>query len=350
MDHAGSLQSSTSSRRFVSLDVLRGVAIAGIFPLNSVAIWITAGAIPVEVFQTAGWTGLRLFFQGHFLPLFSLLFGLSFGMVWRAGRDTRVRPRAALARRAGFLVILGLPHQLFAPGEALLIYGLSGLIFLLPSTLLPRRRAAPVLGLVGLIGIVAGLAIEAQLFTLIGLQLAGFALGILGAAGRWESPSAGRAIMITGVSTGALALAGATLLVLRPELQASYVLLTLVQLVMAAGYVALVLGLMRTRLAPALVAAFEPLGRTALTCYLSATVLITFGAAAVRALAPDPQGLGTWLGLTAWVIGVLAIQNLGMRLWLRRFRRGPLEELWRRFTWWTRDGRPTPRPVPASVS
>ena len=155
----------------MSLDVLRGFAIAGIFPLNSVSIWITAAAIPEGVVETPGWTVLRLFFQGHFLPLFSLLFGLSFGMLWRSGRDTRFRPRAALARRAAFLVILGLPHQILAPGEALLIYGLSGLIFLLPSTFLPRRYAAPILGVVGVIGIVAGLAIEAQLFILIGLQL-----------------------------------------------------------------------------------------------------------------------------------------------------------------------------------
>ncbi len=349
MDHAGNLPSATPGR-IGSLDVLRGVAIAGIFPLNTVSLWITAGALPESIVETPGWTVLRLFFQGHFLPLFSLLFGLSFGMLWRAGRDTRFRPRAALARRAVFLVVLGVPHQLFAPGEALLIYGLCGLIFLLPSTFLPRRYAVPVLGLVGLIGIVAGLAVQAQLFILIGLQLAGFALGIVGAAGRWERPAAGRPIMITGVAAGALALAGVTLLLLRPDLQASFVLLTLAQLVMAAGYVALVLGLMRTRVAPVLVAAFEPLGRTALTCYLTATVLITVGARVVRTLAPDPLDPGLWLGLTVWVIVVLAVQNLGMRLWLRRFGRGPLEELWRRFTWWTRDGRPTPLRVPASVS
>lgn len=334
----------------MSLDVLRGFAIAGIFPLNSVSIWITAMAIPESVVETPGWTVLRLFFQGHFLPLFSLLFGLSFGMLWRAGRDTRFRPRAALARRAALLVILGLPHQLLAPGEALLIYGLSGLIFLLPSTFLPRRFAAPVLGVVGVIGIVAGLAIEAQLFILIGLQLAGFAAGTLGAAGRWERPTAGRPIMITGLAAGALAGAGVAVLLLRPELQASFVLLSLVQLVMAVAYVALVLGLMRTRAAGVLTAAFEPLGRTALTCYLSATVLITIGGWVLRTLTPDPAGAVFWLGLTAWVIVVLAAQNLGMRLWLRRFRRGPLEELWRRFTWWTRDGRPTPVPARASVS
>ena len=119
---------------------------------------------------------------------------------------------------------------------------------------------------------------------------------------------------------------------------------------MAVAYVALVLGLMRTRAAGVLTAAFEPLGRTALTCYLSATVLITIGGWVLRTLTPDPYSAALWLGLTAWVIVVLAVQNFGMRLWLRRFSRGPLEELWRRFTWWTRDGRPTPLPVRASVS
>lgn len=79
---------------------------------------------------------------------------------------------------------------------------------------------------------------------------------------------------------------------------------------------------------PALRTVFVPLGRMALTHYLTATVLGIAGA-------------------------ILTIQRVWSTLWLPRYRQGPLEWLWRWVTWARRPplrraerSRPTVEDVP----
>jgi uncharacterized protein len=73
-----------------------------------------------------------------------------------------------------------------------------------------------------------------------------------------------------------------------------------------------------------------PSGRMALTNYLMATVICTtlfYG-----------TGFGLWgqvsrVGQVGIVVVVLVVQVLVSRWWLRRFRYGPMEWLWRAATW-----------------
>jgi uncharacterized membrane protein YeiB len=85
----------------------------------------------------------------------------------------------------------------------------------------------------------------------------------------------------------------------------------------------------RTPARSVLVAAFVPLGRLALTNYVTATVLVS-GISRLLGGAPDH-----WSSATALVIagGVLTIQCVWSTLWPRRHRYGPLEWLWRWVTW-----------------
>src|SRR5699024_8252369 len=81
--------------------------------------------------------GLDLLVQQRFFPIFSLLFGLGFGIfLYRAAHRT-TPPRVALTRRFLALGVLGAVHQFFQPGEALLPYALIGLVVLLPLSWLP---------------------------------------------------------------------------------------------------------------------------------------------------------------------------------------------------------------------
>jgi uncharacterized protein len=100
--------------------------------------------------------------------------------------------------------------------------------------------------------------------------------------------------------------------------------------------------LLRTPLRPVLRFVFAPLGKMALTNYLTATLLVL---AAVHLLGlPIGQSLTTAFP-AAGVI--LAAQWLFSVLWLRRYRQGPVEWLWRWATWAHRS---PPRAEPAPLT
>jgi len=99
-------------------------------------------------------------------------------------------------------------------------------------------------------------------------------------------------------------------------------------LLVAGVYVCTLCALMSTRLAPALRAVFTPLGRMALTNYLSATVLVLL----LAHLHGHPEDW-SWPAVFAIAVVILAAQWAWSTLWLRRYRQGPLEWLWRWVTW-----------------
>jgi uncharacterized membrane protein YeiB len=92
-----------------------------------------------------------------------------------------------------------------------------------------------------------------------------------------------------------------------------------------AGAAAYVLGLLLI-LRPWLSALMEPLGKMALTNYVSGTAVI---ALALPLLETD-RSRWSVVGLTAVT---LIVQGLFSRWWLSRFRYGPLEWIWRCLTW-----------------
>lgn len=140
-----------SKDRLAALDILRGLALLGIFIMNMPSFSQSLFA------QTeGGWvTALRdLLVGGKFNALFALLFGIGFALQlkrleasepWRAGR--------IYLRRLVVLMVLGLLHaSWFWSGDVLFVYSVLGLGLLL------LRRASDRL-LVGLI--VAGLLFPA---------------------------------------------------------------------------------------------------------------------------------------------------------------------------------------------
>ncbi|MEW2142931.1 DUF418 domain-containing protein [Micromonospora vinacea] len=89
--------------------------------------------------------------------------------------------------------------------------------------------------------------------------------------------------------------------------------------------------LLRTPAGPALSAVLSPLGRMALTNYLSATALFL--------LAGPPLGIDSTSDLPRIVgltVGIIIVQAVWSVLWLRSFRYGPVEWAWRCLTWWRR--------------
>ena len=115
--------------RNVTLDFIRGVAILGILLLN-----ISAFGLPKAAYLNPAWYGnitlsdawtwavLDLFAQVKFLTLFALLFGAGLQMLLPRGKRW-------IQSRLTLLVLLGFIHGLLLwDGDILLAYGLIGLI------------------------------------------------------------------------------------------------------------------------------------------------------------------------------------------------------------------------------
>ncbi|MFI6499844.1 DUF418 domain-containing protein [Nonomuraea typhae] len=304
--------------RIAALDVLRGFALCEILLAN---IQLMATGTDALAAQPMGdwdpWLGL---------PIFSLLFGIGFALLLDSAASRVPRPRLVLLRRLGALLVIGLVHMLLWPGEILTDYAVVGIVVLLPATWLPRWATA----------VLAAALIPAALIfggggplLIAGLFLLGASLVRYGVVDRIERSVRGP--LLLGLAFAA-ALAAALWVRdgMRAVEAAPYLspVSSLADLLLVGVYVCGLLIVLRTPLRPVLHVVFAPLGRMALTNYLTATLLV-LAAAHVLGLP-----IGGSLTTAYWTAGaILAVQWLVSTLWLRRYRQGPIEWLWRWATW-----------------
>ncbi|KGF24102.1 hypothetical protein HMPREF2129_03125 [Corynebacterium tuscaniense DNF00037] len=288
---------------------------------------------PESARDTQAWTWMNFLANERFFPVFTFLFGIGFAMITRSARRRGRVEWQIMLRRLIPLLLLGLVHGIFQPGEALGPYAIGGLVFLFPLTFLPlekRRGIALALGaILTLVGAYFG-----GVLLIPGLLLLGFAVS------EWRVPEK----LDENPKPAALAL---PVLILFTAI-ASYVQYlyrdqagfsphsSIAGFLFAATWVAAVVVLVRTPLRQGFEVVFAPLGRMALTNYIGATVILL----ASRPLLgiPAEQGSATNASfLTAWgvVLVMLTAQMIFSALWLKRFGQGPLEKLWRKITWGT---------------
>ncbi|MDF9811745.1 DUF418 domain-containing protein [Streptomyces sp. SPB162] len=314
-----------TARRITALDALRGFALCGILLVNINQI------TPMrQVGETFHWYPiarfLDLFVQERFFPIFSFLFGLSFAVFLDSAAQRSDHPRLLLVRRLIALGLLGAAHQLLQPGEALAPYAIIGLVVLLPATWLPTWLVLSG----GLLGTVASVTlVSGGLVSIPGLFLLGLAVGRLGIAHTLDR-RAGQLAAVLAVAAPAAA-AAVWWQQTYPQIEPLATRIAAgAGLLGALAYATALLLLLRTPLGRPLSAVLEPLGRMALTNYLTATVAVT--AASPLLGLRESARWGTAMLLTA---GILTAQAVFSRWWLRRFRYGPLEWCLRCVTWWT---------------
>ncbi|WP_026403297.1 DUF418 domain-containing protein [Actinomadura rifamycini] len=305
-------------RRIAALDDLRGFALCGIIFIN----------IPqtLEMFDYAGQLPdvLRVFFLGRFYPIFYLLFGIGFGIFLRSARRRSPRPRTLFLRRFAALGFAGALLHLIQPGEVLLPFAVTGVLVLLPFSYLEGRALLTAGGVLTVLGVLVGVG---GLGLLPGLFVLGFALADLDVPARLtRSAGALVAIGAAAVVTGSLAW---TLIAMELHDIVQIRLGLMFSLSMATGYVVLFLLALRTPAVAALSWVLGPMGRMALTNYMTAAMLfVPIGAAM------DLRGSSDWTTAALLGLGILAAQALFSNLWLRGFRYGPLEWAWRCVTYW----------------
>ncbi len=133
----------------MTLDVLRGVALLGIFIMNMPGFTHSLFAQPVPeatAIDRAVVAARDLFFAGKFNLLFGLLFGIGFalqlGRLEAAGASS---PARVYARRLAALLAIGLGHAaLLWPGDVLVVYAVLG-FGLLAIRKLPERAVVALL-------------------------------------------------------------------------------------------------------------------------------------------------------------------------------------------------------------
>lgn len=131
------------SNRIEGLDVARGFALLGIFLVNIEFMAYPLGILetrPTEdVVDLGVWAFVRIFCEGKFYPLFSMLFGMGL-MLQRQRVVARGRPFLPLyLRRLVVLSGLGLVHGLLIwYGDVLFVYSFAGFVLMLCSGLSGR--------------------------------------------------------------------------------------------------------------------------------------------------------------------------------------------------------------------
>lgn len=324
---------STAGPRIHALDTLRGFALCGILIINiyqQVVFRGEASGIAPKLPEA-----VQLLFFERFYPIFSILFGIGFGIFLRRAALRTDRPRVVLARRLGWLFLIGALHFVVHPGEALTAYALAGLLVLIPLSFFGGR--------VALVVSVVLLLIGSQLIVgygpIPGLLALGYALAMLDVPAALERRT--DRVAVAFVVFGALTAVWIALRLRDVEPPAlNFVggpgggvalLQPLAGIVTGLAFCCGLLLLLRTPVGPTLSAVLSPMGRMALTNYLSATVLfLVFGPLLGI---DDPDDLPAIVGLT---IAILVVQAVWSVLWLRSFRYGPAEWAWRCLTWWRR--------------
>ena len=173
--------STDAGRRIVTLDIIRGIAVMGIFSVNVVAFaMIEAAYFNPAAYGTRSsadlfvWGANMLLIDGKLRSLFSMLFGASMLLVIERAEAAGESGWWVHARRMVVLLAFGLLHYFFIWSEDILtLYAVAGLI-----AFLFRRKASERLIGIGLVFLVLHMLLFAGfIFHMYGVQAAALAPG-----------------------------------------------------------------------------------------------------------------------------------------------------------------------------
>lgn len=385
--------------RYTLIDALRGFALAGVLLVNLEYLSVYAllpasrqATLPTAAFDGVAVAVTELLVNIKFITLFSLLFGLGFMLQLERARARGAGGIARYARRLLVLAAIGAVHGFFVWwGDILLTYAVVGLLMLAFARLPDRVLVA--LGLVTAVALPSLLkpwmhpllsampgqaevsAASAAAFTstswtrtlranlvvsgwervsslaLVGFVLGRFLLGLwAGRRGLLQRPLEHQPLLrrlcvwglSIGVATRLLSWAGTAPRTMLPQLDVgarelvARILDGIAPLALGIGYAAGFVLLYQRPAWQRRLRVLAPVGRMALTHYLSQSLL------GVMLFYGIGLGLGPRWGMAgvlgAWML-IFGTQVLLSHLWLARFRYGPLEWLWR----WMTYGGPSPR-------
>ncbi|MET0555084.1 MAG: DUF418 domain-containing protein [Vicinamibacteria bacterium] len=380
------------SERIDVVDALRGAALAGVLMANlgplSLYEFLTDAqkqALPTAAFDRVALALMHLLVDGKAITVFAMLFGVGFALQLDRGGARDGERVGIFLRRVAVLLAIGMVHAYFVWwGDILVWYAAVG------ALMVPVRRASNrvVLAIAAAIALVIPPLVFAQVraflappaqadvyaaalsafttggyadivrhnaalvdwsrrsnWALVGFVGGRFLLGYWAARrGLLRDPAAHR-VLLTRIFTVSLALgivltflqetqalwkAGVPFLAAGPGNLLMRMALRATTLTLGVAYGVGFLLLFQVERARGLLRLLAPVGRMALTNYLSQSVLgiaIFYGVG--LGIGPRFGVAGWW---TAW-LAIFAAQVWASRVWLARYRYGPMEWLWRSLTY-----------------
>ncbi len=133
----------TQGNRLSDLDALRGFALSGVLFSNFNAY--TSQQVPASILESSSsaldaWLNNfnGVFFEWKFMSLFSILFGYGFGLIIENLKTRYRHPEFIYLRRLALLFLFGLIHASFWWFDVLHFYAAAGLLLLLFHSVSPR--------------------------------------------------------------------------------------------------------------------------------------------------------------------------------------------------------------------
>ena len=329
------------NKRIDTLDYLRGFALLGIILVNIPALlWINPPETSIDIAYSRF---LTLFVEGKFFSIFSFLFGVGFYIFISRAMAKNNNANLLFIRRMIILLLIGLVHFYFQPGEALTVYAIFGLIAL--PFYKVRKEINVIIGLL-LLAVTAYYGIKiAMPFPLILLGLAAGQYRIFEKINDNRKSILFFTVIMFFISLGGLlyqwhyvpeAMANIDNMT-KDEFTEHVTNIEKFSLIglqfspfVSAFYVGLLILLLQQPLFQALLSPLKDYGRMALTNYLGQTALILLIGNAFHLIGNIRFIQSLWI-----CIGIYIFQLLFSKIWLKFFKFGPLEWLWRMGTYWT---------------
>ena len=314
-------------KRIVSLDIIRGLAIYLIVFMNSLEVFPrVAGENIIKTHTDATIYNIEeVFIENKFIGLFSLLFGISMGIFMDNARRKSLSPLKLMFRRLLFLLIVGIITSMFL--TPFFAYATIGLIIMFVENLKKPKLTLSLLIIVSLSFI--GISIyQSNLFHLTLTITLDMLLGLF----LWQSGTISNfkkykhqylisliigfiTIIIVGLSQKYFNIDKNLILYLITPLQ-TFIYFILLMFITQSQRV-------RQWLKPA-----EKIGKTAFTNFILQILLLNL---IIRIFfnssCPTPSQ-----SILISVITILIMSVLTM-VWLKYFKQGPLEKIWRMWTY-----------------
>ena len=332
-----------NENRINVIDLIRGFALIGLPFVNVLAFW--SSNINLSGTQEDIWVQrfLYLFVEGRFYAIFSFLFGLGIWIFLSRAKEKNDRPYVLFIRRMLILGLVGAIHNLINPGEALLIYAILGVLVVFFYKF-PKQINL----ILGIVGVIIGSIFGVRLFLPLPLMMLGLAFGqyrvlefyikrrkiwmmvavlsfvltsILVVFLWQKAPADGLVNYMEGVE-----LTEAQILSNRAFYDFANLSFTFAPIfsIFYVSCLVLLEPLVKKLLSP-----LNAFGRMAFTNYIGQSVILVI----IAMFIPDETIVSYSVATITCSLAVV-VQIISSSLWLRFFKYGPIEWLWRCGTYW----------------
>lgn len=330
-----------SKDRIIELDVIRGIALIGIFLVN-----ISFFMRQANVYDKLPSDNLiDILVANKFYAIFSLLFGAGTAIFLKRVEEKK-QSYFIYVRRMIVLAFIGILHASIWSGDVLVIYAITGLV-LLALHKLPSKLVLGISLSLHLTGIFVGVisydylfsdnSIGEDIFLEIMILMTsltsfliyfieGFSLMKLNTLIKIKNNSTTRKKLL--IYIGGISIIGITIQFLTIGTKLNFILQTVLQPFLVVAYILIIIALLQNKIGSIVLKPLQAYGKMAMSNYLAQTVIGIF-------ILPQVVNMfQPTLAIACICILTVVNQIFCSNIWLKYFHFGPVEWIWRCLTYW----------------